>query len=146
LAGDYGLELRAYDFYAMIYPFPLDEIEDLAYYFADRKYDNSYISVAAKWLNPLREIVGRWQDLWRQRGRRLEPALRFGWRRGRRIVFDTRSGSDIEYELDPVGLGILRLLFNPKKCSHVLESMSGADESMLMDRLVSLKTHGLAFE
>lgn len=146
LAKDYGLKLRAYDFYSMVYPFSRDELEKLAYFFSDQNYSNDYLARSARWISTLRGLVDQWRDRWDKKDGESRPSLSILPNGGLHMVRDTRSGSKIEHELDPVGVEILRHLAEPKKFPRVMKEMSDISEAELELQFGNLKKHGLIFE
>ena len=72
LAAEYSLKLRPSDFYAMIYPFPSEDLEQLAYFFRDAEFQSPYQMSTARWLGKLRERIAQWQALW---ARDVKPEL-----------------------------------------------------------------------
>ncbi|HVR06684.1 MAG TPA: RiPP maturation radical SAM C-methyltransferase, partial [Thermoanaerobaculia bacterium] len=146
LAKEYGLKLKPYKWYEMLYPFPASELEDLAYYFADEDYQAAYIGNTARWLGKLRERIAHWQVRYQQRDRRVKPELTIKERRGAKVVYDSRSGSVVEHQLSPTAWKILALLDNQQRIAHLIEKLDGVPEREVTADVAFLKQRGLIFE
>jgi len=144
-AREYGLKLKPGKFYEMIYPFPKEEFEDLAYFFADEDYKASYITSTAKWLAKLRERVAVWQVRWNRRDQRLKPELVVKRRHGSPVVYDSRSGAAVERELSPAGWRVLGLLNDQHRVPRLAEKL-GLPADEVAAEVALLKQHGLLFE
>ena len=85
---EYGLQLRPFDFYELIYPFDAKSVADLAYYFSDDSL-NEYQRAMVEWLGPMKAKVAAWRERWVDT-LRVPPAL-FARREGEEtLVVDTR--------------------------------------------------------
>jgi len=146
LAEDYGLKLRPYDFYAMVYPFPERDLEDLAYFFDDRNYENAYVASTGKWINKLKALVDHWHTRWHGRDGKPKPSLVFEWQRDARIVRDTRSGMTVGHDVGPMGVRLLECLAQPTRRSRLAEKLDDLSESDIDSQLEVLRTSGLIFE
>jgi ribosomal peptide maturation radical SAM protein 1 len=146
LAKDYGLKLRHYDFYDMVYPFPDQELEDLAYFFADQNYSNAYIGTTARWLKRLEVQCERWNTRWHERDGQLKPTLSFETCGDTRIVRDTRSGAVVRHEISALGLRILERLDDAMKLPRLVDHFPGTPGDELERELLALRERGLLFE
>jgi ribosomal peptide maturation radical SAM protein 1 len=146
LAKEYGLKLKPYKWYEMLYPFPAGEIEDLAYYFVDEDYKAAHIANTARWLGKLRERIAHWHTRYYQRDRRLKPELTTRQRRGATVVYDSRSGSVVEHALSPTAWKILDLLEDQQKISRLVEKLGGVPEQEVSAEVAFLRQRGLLFE
>ncbi len=144
-AQQYGLKLKPYDFYSMVYPFPEQDLENLAYFFTDQNYDNAYIAATAKWIGELEALIEDWNAKWEPNNGKLKPGLSFEWRRDTRVVHDTRNGGSIEYEFEPLGLEVLESLSQPMKLSRLARRISGVSDTELSDQVGALLEKGLVF-
>jgi ribosomal peptide maturation radical SAM protein 1 len=144
-AKEYGLKLEPCEFYRLIYPFPAEDLNDLAYFFIDADPHAAYRTTTAKWLGKLRERVLQWQTRWHQRDRRLKPELVWKDKRGSRIVYDSRSGAAVEHELSPLGVTVLELLADQHPLPRLAEKL-GAPEREIAAEVARLKQRGLLFE
>lgn len=131
LAREYGLKLKPYDFYAMIYPFPEQDMENLAYFFADQNHDSAYITHTVKWIRKLQALVEDWNARWDSRGGSLTPDLTFSWRQETKLVHDSRSGSRLEYDPGALGLEVLENLRQPMRLSRLARKIPGVGEAEL---------------
>jgi hypothetical protein len=143
-AKEYGLKLKPYDFYGMIYPFPPPEVEKMAYYFYDEKYDAPYFEAMVRWIQKLRERHAQWRQRWSPRPGELGPRLRFEARGGSRIVSDTRSGSEVEHHLEEEAIRVLESLSGPKKPQGVAAELA-LQETTVAKHLARLDELGLVF-
>ncbi len=145
-AQEYGLKLKPFKWYEMLYPFPAEELHDLAYYFADEDYKATHVASTARWLGKLRERIAHWQVRYYQRDRRLKPELTTKERRGAMVVYDSRSGSAVEHSLSPTVWKILDLLEEPLKIPRLVEKLAGIPEQEVTAGVAFLKQRGLLFE
>ncbi len=143
LANEYGLKLLPGDFYAMLYPFPAEELADLAYFFRNDDFHAPYLVSTAKWLGPLRELVGRWQAMWRS-GERPDLVLREA--AGGATVLDSRSGKPIEHPLSPPALRVLLGLTTQHKVPRLAEALGDLSEEEVAREVEALRGLGLLFE
>ncbi|MFQ5852890.1 MAG: RiPP maturation radical SAM C-methyltransferase [Candidatus Binatia bacterium] len=146
LAREYGLELKPYDFYGMIYPFGAQDLDELAYFFADHNYRASYIELTAKWIKKLQVRIDRWHTRWLQRDRKFKPRLVFKWRGNSKVVYDSRWGTAVEHEIGAAGLRILDLLTAPRRLPQMAKELGGISETELEYHIASLQQHGLIFQ
>ena len=47
---EYGLDLHPLDYYSLIYPFPEEALDNLAYYFGDSNSGAEYAQMVSKWI------------------------------------------------------------------------------------------------
>lgn len=146
LARNYGLKLKPYDFYALVYPFPEQDLEDLAYFFADQNYSNAYIEHAGKWLKKLSTKVDGWNNRWNQRNEESQPRLAFEWCGNTRCVHDTRLGTGVYHKLSPAAMALLEEFANPLSLERAAEKHSNLSESALERLVKELCDGGLLFE
>ena len=99
-AESYGLTLRPYEYYGMTYPFLESALANLAYYFMDENYEADYLIAVLAWLAPMQKGVERWKSLWSNGDPQRRPRLEVRRDAGAAVVFDSRSGSPLEYALD----------------------------------------------
>jgi ribosomal peptide maturation radical SAM protein 1 len=144
-AEQYGLKLKPYQFYSMVYPFPEQDLEDLAYFFADQNHDSAYISSTVKWIGKLAELIADWNAKWESNNGKQKPGLTFEWHRDTRVVQDTRNGGRQEHEVDPLGFEVLEQLGQPMKLARLAVKIPGASESELKDRVDLLLEKELLF-
>ena len=145
-AKEYGLKLRACDFYAMVYPFPPEELEDLAYFFVDEHFDAPYARNTAKWLGRLREGIDHWHLRWGRRDGLLKPELAIRERGGERFVYDSRAGSAVEHRVGPLGLRVLAALERQQRIPQLQEALPDLDPGEVEAQVRLLRQRGLLFE
>jgi len=144
-AQQYGLKLKPYDFYSMVYPFPEQDLENLAYFFADQNHDSAYINSTVKWIGKLETLIEGWNAKWEADNGKLRPGLTFEWRRDTKVVHDTRNGGRLEYDLDPLDFEVLGCLSQPMKISRLARQISGISKAELRSQVDALLEKGLVF-
>lgn len=145
-AKEFGLELKPYDFYGMVYPFDEKELDDLAYFFADQNYGASYIAHTAKWIKKLEASIHHWHTRWYQRDQKFKPDLAYQWRSNKKIIYDSRSGTAVEHDIGPVGLRMLDALSMPTRVPDLLKHITEIPEAELAQHLTELQQKGLIFQ
>ena len=115
-AAEYGLALRPYDYYGLIYPFDEKALSSMAYFFLDDNYTSNYLAAMVEWINPLREAVDAWQKGWQKGG---APELRLSRSRGAWLLRDSRFGSVEDIVLDRREAGILQYLNRARRLSDL---------------------------
>jgi ribosomal peptide maturation radical SAM protein 1 len=144
LAGEYGLKLRPSDFYAMIYPFPAEDLEDLAYFFRDDDFHADYLVSTAKWLGRLRQRVSWWQGLW---NRDVKPDLMLQGEGDRWSVLDSRGGGKpVEHVLAEPALRVLNALIIQHKLPRLIEMLPGMAAEDVVHEVEALAGLGFLFE
>jgi ribosomal peptide maturation radical SAM protein 1 len=137
-AAEYGLALRPYDYYGLIYPFDAKTLRNMAYFFLDDNYTSNYLASMVEWINPLRESVDGWQRAW-QKGE--APELRLSRSGGAWVLHDSRFGPGRDIVLDMHEAGMLQFLNRARRSSDLeryaaSSSGWGLDEALrfLQDR------------
>ncbi|HEX6040883.1 RiPP maturation radical SAM C-methyltransferase [Longimicrobium sp.] len=138
-AEQYGLKLKPVDWYGLTYPFPREALDNLAYYFSDHNYGAAYATNAARMVGRLREKVTRWKQLW-EGGK--HPELRLSERGGVPHVYDSRSGTAIEYPITPDARAVLEGLAMGKKLVNLARELPGVEVEAEVKRLME---RGLIF-
>ncbi|MEM7583895.1 MAG: RiPP maturation radical SAM C-methyltransferase [Acidobacteriota bacterium] len=145
-AEQYGLDLSPYDFYRIIYPFPEESFQHIAYFFEDRNYNSKYLQEMVAWQDQLNTAVRRWQGRYSAEDGRQRAALRFLPRGEGAAVQDTRSGESVEHELEPLELQVLRFVdlkgWNVKSIARHLHEEASSVEAAL----ARLRERQLLFE
>lgn len=139
-AEDYKLQLHPLDWYELTYPYALESLMRLAYYFADRNYTAAYAMNVARMVGRLREKVDRWVALWQDPSR--APRLELRTRDGRTTVIDSRSGQLVEYPIRDETRRLLDALAKPKKLVNLLDELKDVDVEA---ELAVLRERGLVF-
>jgi ribosomal peptide maturation radical SAM protein 1 len=140
---EYDLDLKPLDFYQLIYPFPYDELNDYAYFFADHNYDNSYILHLSRWRKKVEASVEYWNIRWRQVDNKLKPVLKFV--ENSNCIYDSRTGDPVEYSLSALDADILKSLDQPMGVS-TLKYKLNIDSNEIEERLCKLKEYNLLFQ
>jgi ribosomal peptide maturation radical SAM protein 1 len=143
LAAEYGLKLKPSDFYSMIYPFPPEELEHLAYFFRDEDFRAPYLMSTARWLGKLRERVAQWHARW---GRDPKPQLVFQGPEESPWVFDSRGAQPIEHRLPEASLRVLLALARQSRIPRLAETLDGMSGDEVAREVESLQKLGLLFE
>jgi ribosomal peptide maturation radical SAM protein 1 len=144
-AKEYGLELQPLDYYPLIYPFPEESLQQLAYYFTDTRIGADYAVTVSKWIGRLREKVDGWKNRWSNGG----PAPQLFLRRNgnENVIYDSRSGQAVEYDISDVNAKMLHSMeVKPKDLVDLgreFASISGFDAAKEM---AFLQEKGLVFE
>jgi ribosomal peptide maturation radical SAM protein 1 len=146
LAKDYGLRLRPCDFYAMVYPFSRQDLDDMAYFFVDEQLDAEYARHTAKWIARLRERIDAWRGRWSQSDGRLRPELVFAEHRGERVIHDTRSGSLVVHRVGEAGARVLEALGSQHRVERLADKLHHLPAAEIERQVVSLAERGLLFE
>jgi ribosomal peptide maturation radical SAM protein 1 len=142
-AEHYGLHLRPYDYYAFLYPFDQDSIDDLAYFFTDHNFTADYATAAARWLGPLESAVQSWLAPWQ---RRRPPQLHFVGESASGTIYDSRSGAAKEFEVGEDGRQLLKRCALPQSLSTLRASCRAGKVREMDATLELLRTHDLVFE
>lgn len=141
-AEKYNLDLRPLDFYALIYPFPEEDLRNLAYYFMDRNIEDNppqYVLALAEWIDKLRDRVRQWRELWKDRDN--HPQLVF---KSEDVIFDSRSGSAVEHCVGEAGRKLLSHLNKPTRMSELASVFS--HEMDVAEEIARLQEKGLLFQ
>ncbi|HWN45621.1 MAG TPA: RiPP maturation radical SAM C-methyltransferase [Thermoanaerobaculia bacterium] len=144
-AAEYGLDLKPCDFYGFVYPFPPEDLADLAYYFVDRNFGARYAAAMISYIDPLRRQLERWTARWHRRDGGLAPELRFR-NEPDSVVIDSRSGVVVEHDLGEAGAGVLRLLSQPRRAQDVADRLAGSEVADIEREIERLKQRGLVFQ
>jgi ribosomal peptide maturation radical SAM protein 1 len=140
---EYGLELRPMDFYELVYPWPAEDLAQLAYFFTDESYA-PYMLHAAEWLQPVSDLVENWRRVWHTAGARPELSLRPAGPDAWSIV-DSRTGTVEQYRIDRGRYRLLCHLASPVTAERLAEDLDATPEQVAHD-LAFLREHQLLFE
>jgi ribosomal peptide maturation radical SAM protein 1 len=113
-AEEYKLDLHPLDYYSLIYPFEENDLENMAYFFADTNVDAEYAQTTSCWVGPVREQIIPWVDSWQQPSRATIPKLFFKEERDGTIIHDTRFGDAVAHDVGALGRDLLKYLNKPK--------------------------------
>jgi len=144
-AGEYGLDLHPLDYYPLIYPFPQDAIDNLAYYFSDRHIQSEYVQTMSKWIMKIREKVDRWIECWQSDHARPKLFLRQNGKHS--VVHDSRSQEVAEYPLGANATRALRYLaVKPRDMVDLAREFRDVDGFDAKQVMGFFKEIGLVFE
>ena len=144
-AEEYGLDLQPLDYYPLIYPFPEEELAQLAYYFTDTRIGAEYALAASKWIGRLREKVHRWKNSWSNGG--LPPQLFMRQEGDGYVIYDSRSGKAVEYAISDVTARMLRSMeIKPKDLVDIGREFSAVPGFDAAKEMADLQEKGLVFE
>ncbi|PWT94242.1 MAG: hypothetical protein C5B54_00310 [Acidobacteria bacterium] len=139
-AEKYGLDLLPLDFYSLIYPFDKEDLKQFAYYFADHNLRAEYFLTMAKWIGKVRAKVIQWQARWNN-STQLPSRLHF--KGGSQTIYDSRSGSVVEYRIGEMGGAILKHLIKPTLVDELLRVFP---EGAVLSEIAQLQEYGLLFQ
>ncbi len=112
---DFGLDLTPVDYYALTYPFDVDALADLAYFFADQNLA-PYTLNAVEWHDELSRLVAEWRAAWYGESEVPRRELRLVTTDdGGLAVRDSRSGALQTHPVDAATARLLRRLSSPAK-------------------------------
>jgi ribosomal peptide maturation radical SAM protein 1 len=137
---EYGLELRPFDFYELVFPFPSEALADFAYYFMDHALDAEYLTATLRWLGRLQVAVDGWQRAWAA----TRPALRF-LAEGDSILDTRRPGRELRIEVDAEDRRVLAALSSPGDLERLSRRLARPVERSLARTVERLAGHGLLF-
>lgn len=140
---EYQLDLHPLDFYTMIYPFGKTDLQDLAYYFADRNIAAEYFAIMAKWIGKVRAKVAEWQTRWSNPKYKVPPRLYF---KNSQTVYDSRSGVPAEHLLDDNAAAILQYLAKPTRMEEIVKVFSAENGFDAPKEIAALEAKGLIFQ
>ena len=116
---EYGLDLHPLDYYSMIYPFPDEALDSLAYYFADTNIGAEYAQTMSKWIGNLKEKVDHWMEAWKNDDQ-SPPQLLLCENGDQSMIRDSRSGEINEYRIAEISSRILKFLADkPRRVGDV---------------------------
>ena len=143
---EYGLDLHPVDYYSLIYPFPEEALDNLAYYFADFHIGAEYAQTMSKWIGKIKEKIDRWIDAWKD-DEQLNPKLVLSGNGDGGMIHDSRSGHAEEYRIPMVSGKILNFLAaKPRRVWDVtkeFEEVAGFDAAK---EVAFLREKGLVFQ
>jgi len=141
-AESYGLELRPYDFYELVFPFPREALANLAYYFMDHALDAEYLTTVLRWMDPLRGAVERWQRRW---AAEAPPVLRFLDPAEGGHLLDSRSGREERIDVGVAGRRILDALATPSDLERLARRLEAPSDRDIERQVARLADHDLLF-
>jgi len=115
-AREFGLELRPEEHYRLTFPFDESALEHIAMKFYDV---HAPVEKQSDWLVRLNAAVARWRTRWLNQARLC--LVRDG---DTTLVYDSRSGTSVQYPLDATMLAALKLLEQPRTAAEVGEPLA----------------------
>jgi ribosomal peptide maturation radical SAM protein 1 len=144
-AGEYGLDLHPLDYYPLIYPFPRDALDNLAYYFHDLHINSEYVQTMSKWIVKIREKVDRWIERWKDD--RVRPKLVLRQNGDQTVVHDSRTNEVAEFPLGENSTRALRYLaVKPRDIVDLAREFRDVDGFDAKEEITFFKERGLVFE
>jgi magnesium-protoporphyrin IX monomethyl ester (oxidative) cyclase len=141
-AQEYGLNLKPLDFYALVYPFPAEVLQQIAYYFIDTTVDPPYAIAASKWQRPLNSRVQTWKQLWHER----RPELSIRAEGGATVIHDSRTGARLQVAVTPARKALLETLAQPRQIDALRANAATTPGLNADEELKWLRDHQLIFE
>ena len=144
-AEEYGLDLHPLDYYPLIYPFPEDALDNLAYYFSDLHIYSEYAQTMSQWIMKIREKVDRWIECWESD--RVRPKLFLRQKGNQSVVHDSRSNEVDEYPLGANSTRALRYLaVKPRDIVDLAREFRDVEGFDAKQTLAFFTEKGLVFE
>jgi ribosomal peptide maturation radical SAM protein 1 len=142
---EYGLDLHPLDYYSLIYPFPQDALDNLAYYFGDSNTGAAYAQTMFQWIGRIKEKVDRWMNAWKDD--EDPPKLLLNRNGDQCMITDSRSGAVNEYRLEPISGRILDFLADKaKRVGDVAREFSDIAGFNAAQEMATLREKGLLFQ
>lgn len=142
-SNEYGLDLHPLDYYSLIYPFPREQLDNMAYYFADFNLSAEYAQTVSQWIGKIREKVAFWIDSWKSDDDHPELLL---YKDGdQNMIKDSRSGELKEYAIGEVSARILNLLSDTKRMGDVANEFRDVEGFDAAAEIADLREKGLIF-
>jgi magnesium-protoporphyrin IX monomethyl ester (oxidative) cyclase len=144
-AKEYGLNLKPCEFYSMIYPFDEESLDDLAYFFIDQQYSALYFTQTAEWIARLRQRIEYWRTRWEGADGAIRPQLFLDTSGRTPVVYDSRTGQEIEHVIGETGMRILALLGRQMRLSGLVEQLGDLSLPEVGREIEALSERGLLF-
>jgi len=145
-ATEYGLDLHPLDYYQLIYPFPEESLDNLAYYFTDTHIGAEYAQTMSKWLGRIKERIDHWVESWKNSDR-IHPQLFLRENGNESLICDSRSGQILEHRIGEVSRRILKSLADrPKDPVDLAREFRDVADFDASQEIAFLRERGLVFE
>ena len=141
---EYGLDLHPLDYYPLIYPFPGEQLHNLAYYFADVNIGSEYAQTVSQWIGKIQEKVDFWIGSWKLDDD-SHPELVFYKDGDQHMIRDSRSGELKEYPIGEVSARILNLMSDTKRLGDVANEFRDVAGFDAAKEITDLREKGLLF-
>jgi ribosomal peptide maturation radical SAM protein 1 len=143
-ANEYGLQLRPFDFYQLVYPFDTDSIANLAYYFSDDSLDE-YQRAMVEWFAAIKAKVAAWRERWV--GTLREPPTLYACNQdGETVVVDTRFAEKSCSTVSAEVAWLLTHLRRPRSLEEVFRSFCATFGKEAIEALSTLRERQWLFE
>lgn len=139
----YGLHLQPQDHYGMTYPFSEEDIRRIAYYFVDGNADSERIEY---WIEKLIVPVNEWRNRWYNVDGKGEARLCLLDDTSKPMIYDSRSGNAVEYELNDLAMSVLEYFNKPARRIDAENRFEEQDNSDINNEIDFLLERGLLFE
>ena len=143
-AQEYGLDLHPLDYYSLIYPFPGEQLNNLAYYFADVNIGAEYAQTVSQWIGKIKEKIDFWAESWKSHDD--HPVLLLYKDGDQHMIRDSRSGELKEYPITAVSARILNLMAETKRMGDVNKEFTNGSSIDAAKEIAILREKGLLFE
>ena len=143
-AAAFKLDLKPMDCYSFIYPFDEATLLDLVYYFSDRNLAAEYFTNMVQWIGKLQAAVSEWRELWEHPKQGGPPRLEF--KGDSDVIYDSRSGSAVEYAIGASAKSILNYLAKPARIEEITKVFSPQYGADLPGQIEFLRKQRLVFE
>ncbi|HEX7333070.1 MAG TPA: RiPP maturation radical SAM C-methyltransferase [Pyrinomonadaceae bacterium] len=141
---EYGLDLHPLDYYSLIYPFPGEQLHNLAYYFGDVNISAEYAQTVSQWIGKIQEKVDFWIGSWKIDDD-THPELVLYKDGDQHMIRDSRSGELKEYPIGEVSARILNLLSDTKRLGDVANEFRDVAGFDAAKEIADLREKGLLF-
>lgn len=143
-ADEYGLNLKPFDFYQLVYPFDRESLANLAYYFVDDNFDAEYQVGMVRWIGEIRALIEEWKARWPRDSPQDRAELHLETTKAGTRVHDSRSGRVHKFQISDLGRRILDLLAG--KWSLPVAKLDDITDCDTRDEVAFLEDRGLVFE
>ena len=141
---EYGLDLHPLDYYSLIYPFPGEQLDNLAYYFADVNIGAEYAQTVSQWIGKIQEKVNFWIGSWKLDDD-SHPELLLYKDGEQHMIRDSRTGELKEYPIGEVSARILNLLSDTKRMGDVANEFRDVPDFDAAKEISILREKNLLF-
>jgi ribosomal peptide maturation radical SAM protein 1 len=146
-ATEYGLDLHPLDYYPLIYPFPEESLDNLAYYFSDIHIGAEYTQMMSKWIGPIKEKVDIWAASWKKNSDRVRPQLLLLEKGDESLIYDSRSGQVVKHRIGEVSKRVLQYITDkPKEVGDLAREFRDVADFDAVRELALLREKGLVFQ
>lgn len=145
-ADEYGLDLRPFDFYRLVYPFDEDALYDLAYYFMDYNFSADYFGEMMAWINQISAQIALWQQRWSMTDPTQRAALYLSETPTGAIIHDSRSGEMREYPISAACYTVLQTLTKVMTQKRIVAALTPQSLIDVDQELAFCQAKGLLFQ